>query len=138
MIQPEALGHLRCGVRAFGGAGAEGGGWRREATREGAHDVARRGAAYTWRKYGSGIVSKNHGTTASMDRVCCWVRSWTMAVWVTRWMSTFSAACHERKSSRPEEDDKARRGRRRRAAAGRRDRPARAGNRSIVAGEGAG
>ena len=52
----------------------------------------------TWRKYGAGIILKNHGTTFSIDRVCCWVNSWIMAVCVTRWMSILCAACHERKS----------------------------------------
>ena len=48
--------------------------------------------------FSPGIVFRNHGTTCSIDRVCCCVSSWIIAVWVTRWISTLCSACHERKS----------------------------------------
>jgi hypothetical protein len=43
-------------------------------------------------------VFRNHGTTFSIDLVCCCVSSWIIAVCVTRWMSMLCAACHDRKS----------------------------------------
>ena len=53
------------------------------------------------------MVSKNQGTTFSINRVCCCVNSCIIAVCVTRCMSMLCDACHERNllSEWDEEED---------------------------------